>query len=185
MYISVKKQDRLSIKIHYLAVLLVLFIIIFFSTLNVFQIPKRIALVFASPTPTATSTPTPSLTPTPTVTPTPTPTPTVTPTPTPSPTPTLFPSTSFEQYFDEFSSQYQVSKELLKKIAFCESGINPASVNGLYGGMYQFTVETWQATRALMGADTNPDLRFGAKEAIETAAFKISRGGHNAWKNCL
>ena len=78
-----------------------------------------------------------------------------------------------------------MSKDLLKKIAFCESGMNPNSTNGPYGGMYQFTVETWQATRGLMGVDTNPDLRFNAEEAIETAAFKIANKGEQAWKNCL
>lgn len=50
--------------------------------------------------------------------------------------------------------------------------------------MYQFTTETWIATRKSMGADTNPDLRYGAKEAIETAAYKIANGGVNAWANC-
>jgi hypothetical protein len=51
--------------------------------------------------------------------------------------------------------------------------------------MYQFTSETWAATRRQMGADPNPDLRFGAKEAIETAAFKIANKGESAWANCL
>lgn len=142
---------------------------------------------YFQPTPTPTRIPThmPTPTLTPTLTPSPTPSPTATPTPTASPTPTLMPETSFEEYFDEYSAKYQVSKDLLKKIAFCESGIGPGAVNGPYGGMYQFTSETWIATRTEMGLDTNPDLRFGAKEAIETAAFKISRGGKDAWKNCL
>lgn len=134
--------------------------------------------------PTVSSSPIP---PTPTITPSPTPTltPTQTPTPTPTSTPTPMPATSYESYFDEYSNKYGVSKDLLKKIAFCESGANPAAVNGEYAGMYQFTSETWSATRKEMGADPNPDLRFGAKEAIETASFKISRGGQNAWANCL
>jgi len=72
----------------------------------------------------------------------------------------------------------------MKKIAYCESGGHPGASNGLYGGMFQYTVSTWQATRAQMGADTNPDLRFGAREAIETTAFKLSRGGDGAWANC-
>ncbi len=139
---------------------------------------------FISPTPTSTPTPTLTPTPIPTSTPTPTPTPLPTATPTPSP-PTPIPATSFESYFDQYSIQYKVNKDLLKKIAFCESGISPGAKNGPYGGMYQFTIETWQATRKQMGVDANPDLRFGAKEAIETAAFKISRGGESAWKNCL
>jgi len=140
---------------------------------------------FTSPTPSPTLIPTltPTLTPTNTPTPTMTPMPTLTPTATP--TPTTIPTTSFESYFDEYSEQYKVNKELLKKIAFCESGINPAAVNGQYGGMYQFSSETWQVTRKLMGADANPDLRFGAKEAIETAAYKIANGGQAACASCL
>ncbi|MDP4011513.1 MAG: transglycosylase family protein [Candidatus Roizmanbacteria bacterium] len=141
-------------------------------------------VVIPSPTPTPTSTPTPTFTPTPTNTPTPTipPTPTFTPMPTLTPTP--MPVSDFEGYFDQYSSQYEVDKNQLKKIAYCESGGHPGANNGEFGGMYQFLIETWQVTRANMGADTNPDLRFGAKESIETAAFKISRGGINAWKNC-
>ena len=146
---------------------------------------KKIVSLFISPTPTPTPTSTPTPTPTPTSTPTPTPVPTVTPIPSPTLTPTPLPTTSFETYFDQYSKQYNVSKDLLKKIAFCESGVSPGAVNGEYGGMYQFSVETWQATRKLMGADENPDLRFGAKEAIETAAFKIANKGERAWASCL
>jgi len=146
---------------------------------------KGIFVLFPSPTPTMTPIPTATSTPTPTNTPTPTLIPLPTSTPTPTPTPTSFPSTSFESYFDEYSSKYQVSKDLLKKIAFCESGVNPGAINGEYGGMYQFTIETWKATRDMMGVDNNPDLRFGAKEAIETAAFKIANKGERAWANCL
>jgi len=94
------------------------------------------------------------------------------------------PTSDFENYFDQFAKQYEIDKDQLKKIAYCESRGHPGAQNGEYGGMFQFTSETWLSTRSQMGADTNPDLRFGAKESIETAAFKISRGGINAWTNC-
>lgn len=136
------------------------------------------------PTIAATATPTPSLTPKPTYIPTRVPSPIPTSTTIPA-SPTLIPSNQFESYFDEFSAHYNVNKELLKKIALCESGLNPGSVNGEYGGMYQFTIETWRATRNQMGADANPDLRFDASESIKTAAYKISNKGENAWVNCL
>lgn len=138
-----------------------------------------------TPTLTITPSPTPTLTPTPTSTPTPTATPTPTSTPTPTPTATPMPPTSFEEYFEQFSSQYGADKDLMKKIAYCESGAHPGAANGDYGGMFQFSTETWISTRNQMGLDSNPDLRFGAREAIETAAFKISRGGQNAWSGCL
>lgn len=146
---------------------------------------QRIISFFVSPTPTMTPFPTATSTPTPTPTSTPTPTPLPTATPSPLPTPTPMPRSSYESDFDSASSQYNVSKDKLKKIAMCESGINPAAVNGPYGGMFQFTADTWTSTRRQMGRDENPDLRFNAKESIDTAAYKISVGGENAWANCL
>lgn len=146
---------------------------------------QRIVSFFISPTPTMTPVPTATPTPSPTPTATPTPTSLPTATPTPSPTPSPLPQSSYESDFDSASSQYNVSKDKLKKIAQCESGINPAAVNGPYGGMFQFTAETWVSTRRQMGKDENPDLRFNAKESIDTAAYKISNGGERAWLNCL
>ncbi|MBP7966878.1 transglycosylase family protein [Candidatus Woesebacteria bacterium] len=136
-------------------------------------------------TPTPTSTPTPTFTPTPT--PTSTPSPTLTPTPTFTPTPTLspMPQTQYEEYFDTYSQQYSVDKNIMKKIAYCESGMGSGAQNGPYGGMFQYTEETWKSVRTQMGQDTNPALRFGVKESIETAAFQISRYGTTAWKGCL
>lgn len=142
-------------------------------------------VVFPSQTPTPTASPTPTHTPTPTLTPTPTPTPTITPTPTPSATPTPLPISDFEAYFDEYSKTYGIDKQVLKKIAYCESGGNPGASSGPYGGMFQFTESTWIATRTKMGLDPNPNLRFGAKESIETAAYKLASGGERAWRNCL
>lgn len=120
----------------------------------------------------------------------PSPTPTSLPTFTPTPTPTSPPAiptiiTNFETYFEQFASQYGVDKELMKQIARCESGFNPESRNGTYGGMFQFAESTWVTTRSEMGKDTNTDLRFSAQDAIETAAFKIGRHGAGAWSGCL
>jgi len=142
-------------------------------------------VIIPSSTPTPTNTPTPTLTPTPTNTPTPIPTQTPTPTSTPTYTPTPLPTSAFEGYFDQYSSQYQIDKELLKKIAYCESGGHPGANSGPYGGMFQFSKSTWIATRSNMGVDTNTDLRYGAKESIETAAFKLSQGGEKAWPHCI
>ena len=74
---------------------------------------------------------------------------------------------------------------MLKKIAYCESGMGSGAQNGPYGGMFQYSEETWNSIRNLMGQDTNPALRFGVKESIETAAFHISRAGTKAWRGCL
>jgi hypothetical protein len=124
----------------------------------------------------------PTLTPTPT----PTPTPTLTPTPTPSPTPTPVPltSTELENFFTQYANLYSVDKNLLRKIAACESGFNTNAVYMDYAGLFQFSTGAWINSRALMGQDGNLALRTNAQEAIKTAAFKISRGEVSAWPNC-
>ena len=79
---------------------------------------------------------------------------------------------------------YGIEREILKKIAWCESHYNSGSNSGPYGGMYQFTVGAWKGARNRMGQDENPDIRYSAEESIKTAAFKISRDGTAAWVNC-
>lgn len=89
-----------------------------------------------------------------------------------------------EPLFDKYCGEYGLNKEMMKKIANCESHFNSQAVNGPYGGMYQFSVSTWRSNRQAMGLDSNPDLRFNAEESIKTAAFKISRDGTGAWPVC-
>ncbi len=120
----------------------------------------------------------------PTPTPEPTATPTVIPSPTPTAIPTSTPVTDLESLFTKYSSQYSVSKDLLEKIAQCESGKNPNASYLSYLGMFQFGPDTWSSIRTRMNLDPNPDLRTNAEEAIKTAAYKISIGGQSAWPNC-
>ncbi|MFC1711258.1 transglycosylase family protein [Patescibacteria group bacterium] len=98
------------------------------------------------------------------------------------------PKTSSPEYldplFDKYCAQYGVSKEVMKKIAKCESGFRPEAVNGPYAGMYQFVTSTWVSNRNTMGLDPDPNLRFNAEEAIKTTAFKIARDGTGAWPVC-
>lgn len=121
------------------------------------------------------------------ITETPIPTPTKTPTPIPTRTPTPLPYTSsdYERWFTVYSDNQSINRELLKKIAICESGLNPNAVNGIYGGLYQFSTYSWISTRRVMNLDTNPQLRFNPEEAIKTAAFKIATQGIRAWPNCV
>lgn len=131
---------------------------------------------------------TPTLTPTSTPTATPTIIPTSTPTPEPTATPTPWPALSsadLEALFQKYSDEYAVAKDLLKRIANCESGFNSQADTGLYAGMFQFASQTWINARSSMGLDPNPDLRKNSEESIKTAAFLIQRGQQNAWKNCL
>ncbi len=144
----------------------------------------KIPLIIAPPTPTPTAvpTPTPTLIPTPTTTPTPSPIPSSTPTPTPTPIPVS--SGQLDEWFTNYANHYSVERTKLWLIAVCESNLRPGAINGLYGGLYQFSPGTWRSTRMRMNADTDPDLRFHPEEAIKTAAFKISTDGLSAWPNC-
>ena len=132
--------------------------------------------------PTVTPTPTPSPSPTPSPTPTLVPTPTLTPMPTP--TPILIVPTDLTPLFDEFSRTYSVDKEKLVRIAYCESHFNRGIWEPPYAGMYQFHEKTWEKYRNMMGKDPNIDLRFGARESIETAAFVLSIGAQHIWPVC-
>lgn len=129
-----------------------------------------------SPTPTATATLTPS--------PTQKPTATTTPSPTPKPTVAAASPADLDGWFTKYAGHYSVNQSLLRKIAVCESGYRAAAVNGIYGGMFQFSPNTWMANRRTMGMDGNPDLRFSPEEAIRTAAFVLSTRGPSAWPAC-
>lgn len=131
-----------------------------------------------------TPTSTPAPTPTPTQTPTPTKKPTPTPSPTPRPTPIIVTSAELEGLFTKYSSEYSVDKELLKRIAYCESSFNPNASNRDYGGLFQFSTLLWVSTRTLMGQDSNVSLRFNPEEAVRTAAFMVSQGRLGIWPNC-
>lgn len=114
------------------------------------------------------------------------PTPTTPPEVTTTPEPSVAESpTDISSLFDKYSGEYSIDSSLLKKIAQCESGFNPDAQNGDYRGMFQFASNTWVSVRTLMGHDSHTDLRTNPEEAIKTAAFMISRGQQNAWKNCL
>lgn len=144
-------------------------------------------VLFLTPSPTlipTTQPPTTTPVPTQTLTPIPTNTPVPLPTDTPTPQPTLPTVTDVDSLFSKYSTEYSVDKELLKRIARCESGFNNDAENGGYVGMYQFAEQSWQTVRRTMNMDPHPDLRRNAEEAIKTAAFMISRGQQHAWPNC-
>ena len=127
-----------------------------------------------------------------TIFPTETPEPTSTPIPTDTPIPTAIPTSvptvavavDLETLFAKFSEEYQADKELLKRIARCESGFNPEAVNGIYAGMFQFAPQSWVSVRNGMGLDTKTDLRTNVEESIRTAAYMIGHGQASAWPSC-
>lgn len=134
-------------------------------------------------TPVPTEIPTESPTPTPEPTEVPTPKPTVKPTPTPLPQP-KYTSEEINHFIDRFAGQYGVDANVLRHIALCESGFNPAASHAGYAGLFQFGSATWKNIRKEIGEDINPDLRFNAEEASQTAAYALSQGKSAIWPNC-
>ncbi|NMC99470.1 MAG: transglycosylase SLT domain-containing protein [Bacteroidales bacterium] len=124
-----------------------------------------------SPTPIATSTPktTPKLTPKPTKTPSPQP---------------YYSSEQIYELINRFAGQYGVSPDIMRHIALCESGFNYKASNAGYAGLFQFGTTTWKNLRSEFGEDTNPDLRYNAEEAIQTAAYVLSKNKGGIWPNC-
>ncbi len=147
-----------------------------------------------SPTPEP-ETPTPVPTPTETSKPTSKPKPSLAPTATPTPTPTvpLGPTSTpdvwsppaLEPIFARFAGEYGIDKNILERLANCESHFNPEAKMGDYLGMFQFATSTWKNYRSKMGLDTNPALRTNIEESIRTAAYVISLKGTSPWPKCV
>jgi hypothetical protein len=139
------------------------------------QAPASLTLV-SSPEPTAEA-----ATPTPLATPTPKPKPKPTKTPIPQP---KFSSQEINGFIDRFAGQYGVSPDVLRYMALCESGFNPAAYHAGYAGLFQFAPITWKNLRLKIGENPDIDLRFNAEEAAQTAAYAISQGKRALWPNC-
>lgn len=90
----------------------------------------------------------------------------------------------FDEFFTKYAAAFNVSKDLLVRIARCESGFREGAVNGPYLGMFQYLADTWSSTRNAMGENPDPSLRVNAEEAIKTTAWKIAHGGIGAWPVC-
>lgn len=135
-----------------------------------------------TPPPFVPASPLPTATPSPTLKPTPVGTPKPSSTPRPSASPVT--AAQLEEWFTKYANRESINKDLLKKIGVCESNLKASAVNGIYGGMYQFSPSTWVSTRRMMNQNTDPNLRFDAEEAIKTAAVRIATLGDKAWPNC-
>jgi hypothetical protein len=134
--------------------------------------------------------------PTPTLIPTVVPTPTDSPTPTPKPKPTMVPiptpkpppkysSEEIYGFTNNLAGQYGVDPNVIRHIAICESGFNPLAKNSMYAGMFQFDAPTWKSFRKMMNKNPDPDLRFDAREAVETVAYMLSIHREALWPNCI
>lgn len=151
---------------------------------NLYSTPETTATTTATNEPTTTPISSPS--PTVTVTPAPTNTPqaTYSASHTSTPKPTPISKAQLDLLFEKYAKEYNIDKEQLKRIAQCESGLNPNATNLYYAGLYQFSPASWKGYRKLMGKRTNPDLRFDPEASINTASFMLSTGRSSAWPNC-
>jgi soluble lytic murein transglycosylase-like protein len=107
------------------------------------------------------------------------------PTPTKIPTPTAEPSAEVNKHIERFSAQFGIDNNVLRHVAVCESGFRSNAINGPYVGLFQFGSTTWVNIRKEIGEDPNPQLRFSAKDAVQTAAYAISKGKGRLWPNCF
>jgi len=103
----------------------------------------------------------------------------------PTSTPDVWSPAIYEPFFTQYANTYGVDKNVLERLANCESHSNPEAVSGDYVGMFQFGSVTWQKYRGMMGMDTELYLRFSAEESIRTAAYAISVSGTGMWPRCL
>lgn len=136
---------------------------------------------------TPTPTPSPSPTPRPSPSPKPSPTPKPTKKPTPTPTPVSQPVLSSEEInalIDRFAGQYGVDPNVLRHLAICESGFRQFAESAGYAGLFQFGPITWSNIRKEIGEDTDPNLRYNAEEAAQTAAYAFSEEKTAIWPNC-
>lgn len=115
----------------------------------------------------------------------PAPLPTETPVSAPTATPDVWSPPEYEPWFSQYAGQYGVDKNMLERIANCESHFDANAQNGANVGMFQFTPGTWEKYRKLMGLDANPDLRLNAEESIKTAAYLLQQRGPVPWPSCL
>ncbi len=141
--------------------------------------PVVLAVAEEATTPRPTESPTPAP-------PTPAPsTPSPTASPEPTPTPDVWSPPAIEPIFANYAGMYSVDKNILERLANCESHFNENAQNGDYLGMFQFSTSTWMSYRMRMGLDANPDLRTNIEESIKTAAYVIQQQGVSPWPSCL
>ncbi len=76
------------------------------------------------------------------------------------------------------AATYGVSESRLRKVATCESTLNPEATNGPYVGLFQFGTPLWNATPYGDMSRTDPYA------AALAAAKTFSEGGASHWPVC-
>lgn len=149
--------------------------------------PEVVEPLIETPEPTSTPEPTVQVQP---VIETPIPSPQITPEPTSTPavpaaTPDVWSPPVMEPIFTRWAGAYGVDKNILERLAVCESHFNLNAQNGDYLGLFQFSTSTWHTYRARLGLDGNPELRRDAEASIQTAAYVVQQKGTAPWPKCI
>jgi hypothetical protein len=76
------------------------------------------------------------------------------------------------------AATYKVSVEKLRRVATCESTLDPTATNGRYAGLFQFGVPLWRTTPYAKLSRTDP---YAASLA---AGWAFKRGMHRHWPVC-
>ena len=113
------------------------------------------------------------------------------------PDPTIAPQprhVSQPQYTEEeldammkrFEGQFALEKDVLKNIAKCVSDYNPNLFDDSRIGLFQFQEPTWIELREKLGEETDPNLRFFAEEATQTAGYVLANDldPDGIWGDC-
>lgn len=80
---------------------------------------------------------------------------------------------------------YPNEAEVLDAVASCESAWEPSAKNpgSSATGLFQFIDGTWEWVRAEMGRDGSLDVRFEARENIDSAVFLYRLEGLGPWES--
>ena len=76
------------------------------------------------------------------------------------------------------AATYGVSEDKLRRVAKCESTLNPKARNGQYVGLFQFGMPLWRATPYGKFSRTDPHA------AALAAAWAFSKGMSRHWPVC-
>jgi len=76
------------------------------------------------------------------------------------------------------ASTYGVPLAHLRRVATCESTLEPTATNGRYAGLFQFGIPLWRTTPYMKFSRTDP---YAASLA---AAWAFKRGMHRHWPVC-
>lgn len=77
------------------------------------------------------------------------------------------------------AAEFGVSGDRMVRVARCESTLNPSAKNGKYGGLYQFSDQTWVWFAGMSGIGGS---KWDASSAARMAAWAFANGYASHWE---